>query len=187
MTRLALFASGNGTNVQQIAEYFIGNPNVKVEIVILNKKNAFAGERAARLGIDSVYFNRNDFYQSDNVLNCLIERRIDYIILAGFLWLVPDNLLTHFESKILNIHPALLPAYGGKGMYGHYVHEAVVANGERISGISIHLVNKEYDKGRILFQATCPLSAEDTPDDLAAKVHLLEKAYFPSLIAAWLR
>jgi phosphoribosylglycinamide formyltransferase-1 len=186
MIKLALFASGNGTNVQQIAEYFKENPNldIKVESVIVNKENAFARQRVANLGIECQYFNRDDFYNTDKVLDYLVSKRIDWVVLAGFLWLVPDNLLIHYHNKIINIHPALLPKYGGKGMYGHNVYKAVVAAGETQSGITIHLINREYDKGKILFQATCNLSNEDTEDDIAEKIHCLEKEYYPSLIAS---
>jgi phosphoribosylglycinamide formyltransferase-1 len=184
MIRLALFASGNGTNVEQIAQYFKANPNVKVEVVVVNKADAFVRQRAAKLDIESVYFNREQFYQTDNVLDCLIERHIDWIILAGFLWLVPQNLLTAFEDKIINIHPALLTKYGGKGMYGHHVHQAVVANKESKTGITIHLVNKDYDKGKVLFQALCNLSNQDSAEDVANKIHVLEKEHFPKVIAA---
>ncbi|MDR0790716.1 MAG: phosphoribosylglycinamide formyltransferase [Bacteroidales bacterium] len=184
MIRLALFASGSGTNVEQIAEYFQSNSEVRVEVVVVNKVDAFVRQRAAKLGIEDVYFNREDFYQSDKVLDCLIKRRIDWIVLAGFLWLVPQSLLSRYESKIINIHPALLPNYGGKGMYGHYVHEAVVANHETKTGITIHLVNKDYDKGKILFQAICNISEQDTANDVADRIHLLEKEHFPKVIAA---
>ena len=187
MIRLALFASGNGTNVEQIAEYFKNNPEVRIEIVIANKPDAFVRKRAARLGIEDIYFDKEDFYQTNKVLDCLIARRIDWIILAGFLWLVPQNLLNQYESRIINIHPALLPKYGGKGMYGHHVHQAVVANGERQTGITIHLVNEEYDKGKILFQASCNISKQDKVEDVANKIHALEKTRFPSVIASTIR
>lgn len=182
MKNIALFASGNGTNVQQIAEYFQGSKEVNIDCVVVNKKNIYVIERAKNLNIPCFYFNREDFYQSDKVLNLMLERKIDYIILAGFLWLIPTNLLQAYNNKIVNIHPALLPKYGGKGMYGHHVHEAVVANKEKESGITIHYVNEKYDSGDIIFQARCVVEEKDSADDVAAKIHLLEKEYYPKVV-----
>ncbi|MCQ2325940.1 MAG: phosphoribosylglycinamide formyltransferase [Bacteroidales bacterium] len=182
MKNIALFASGNGTNVQQIAEYFQGSKEVKVDCVVVNKKNIYVTERAKNLNIPCFYFNREDFYESDRVLNLMQERKIDYIILAGFLWLIPTNLLQAYNNKIVNIHPALLPKYGGKGMYGHHVHEAVVANKETESGITIHYANEKYDSGDIIFQARCVVEEKDSADDVAAKIHLLEKEYYPKVV-----
>lgn len=182
MKNIALFASGNGTNVQQIAEYFQGSKEVKVDCVVVNKKNIYVTERAKNLNIPCFYFNREDFYESDKVLNLMQERKIDYIILAGFLWLIPTNLLQAYNNKIVNIHPALLPKYGGKGMYGHHVHEAVVANKETESGITIHYANEKYDSGDIIFQARCVVEEKDSADDVAAKIHLLEKEYYPKVV-----
>ncbi len=182
MKNIALFASGNGTNVQQIAEYFKENKTILVSCVVVNRKKIFVIERAKKLGLECFYFNREDFYSSDKVLNLLKQRNIDYIILAGFLWLIPQNILSAYQQKIINIHPALLPKYGGKGMFGHNVHEAVIKNHEKESGITIHYVNQEYDKGDIIFQTKCKLTPEDTPDTLAEKIHLLEKEYFPQII-----
>ena len=182
MIKLALFASGNGTNVQQIAEYFADNDKVKVELIIANKKDAYVRQRAKNLGIDELYYGRDSFYNTNIVLEELEKRGIDFIILAGFLWLIPKNLLTSYNNKIINIHPALLPQYGGKGMYGHNVHKAVIANKEKESGITIHYVNEHYDQGQIIFQAKCDISPNDTADDLAAKIHELEKEHFPKVI-----
>lgn len=182
MKNIALFASGNGTNVQQIAEYFQGSKEVKVDCVVVNKKNIYVIERAKNLNIPCFYFNREDFYESEKVLNLMQERKIDYIILAGFLWLIPTNLLQAYNNKIVNIHPALLPKYGGKGMYGHHVHEAVVANKETESGITIHYANEKYDSGDIIFQARCVVEEKDSADDVAAKIHLLEKEYYPKVV-----
>ncbi len=180
--QLAIFASGNGTNAQQIAEYFSDNPKVNINVIIYNKKDAYVAVRAEKLNIESRYFNRRDFMETDNVLSFLQQRGVDYLILAGFLLLVPENLLKAFPDKIINIHPALLPKYGGKGMYGHHVHEAVVTNHEPVTGITIHIVDHRYDCGTTLFQARCAVSPTDTPDDVAAKIHLLEKEYFPRVI-----
>ncbi|MDD2191059.1 MAG: phosphoribosylglycinamide formyltransferase [Bacteroidales bacterium] len=182
MIKLALFASGNGTNVQQIAEYFKDSEDVKVELVIVNKKDAYVRQRARNLGIDEMYFGRDSFYNTNIVLDELEKRGIDFIVLAGFLWLIPNNLLKSYNNRIINIHPALLPLYGGKGMYGDNVHKAVIENKEKESGITIHYVNEHYDEGQIIFQAKCDILPNDTADDLAAKIHLLEKEYFPKVI-----
>ena len=183
MKNIALFASGNGTNVQRIAEYFADNENVRIKLIVCNNANAYVLERAEKLGIKSFLINKKEaFYNSNAVLEILQQNSIDFIVLAGFLWLIPDEVIAAFPNKIINIHPALLPKYGGKGMYGMRVHEAVVANKERESGITIHYVNQHYDEGEIIFQAKCPLSPEDTPENLAQKIHALEYEYFPKII-----
>ena len=178
--KIALFASGSGTNVQNIIEYFIDNKNVEIDSVWCNNPKAHVLERVSKFNIDTFVFNRPKFYQSDEVLNNLKNRGIDLIVLAGFLWLIPDNLVKAFT--IINIHPALLPQYGGKGMYGMYVHKAVVENKDAESGITIHYVNEKYDEGKIIFQARCRLEATDTPELVAQKVHELEYRYFPKII-----
>lgn len=180
--KLAILGSGNGTNAQQISEYFADRDDVKVVCIIYNKKDAYIAQRAKNLGIESHYFGRNDFYVSNAVLDYLHEKQADWIILAGFLWLVPESMLQAFPNRIINIHPALLPLYGGKGMYGHHVHEAVIANHEKESGITIHIVDNNYDRGTTLFQARCTVTPDDTPDTLAEKIHLLEKEHFPRVI-----
>lgn len=180
--RLAILGSGNGTNAQQISEYFAGRTDVEVACIIYNKRNAYIAERAKRLGIESRYFGRADFYENGAVMEYLRQKQADWVILAGFLWLVPQDMLAAFPGRIINIHPALLPKYGGKGMYGHHVHEAVVANHESESGITIHIVDEHYDRGTTLFQARCTVTPDDTPDTLAAKIHLLEKEHFPRVI-----
>ena len=180
--RLAILGSGNGTNAQQISEYFASRNDVQVACIIYNVKDAYIAQRARNLGIEARYFGRKDFYQSTAVLDYLREKQADWVILAGFLWLVPQNMLDAYPQRIINIHPALLPKYGGKGMYGHHVHEAVVAAGEHESGITIHIVDENYDRGTILEQARCNVTPDDTPDTLAAKIHLLEKEYFPRVI-----
>lgn len=180
--RLAILGSGNGTNAQQISEYFADRDDVKVACIIYNKHDAFIAERAKNLGIESHYFGRADFYENGAVMKYLQEKDIDWVILAGFLWLVPEAMLDAYPNRIINIHPALLPKYGGKGMYGHHVHEAVVAAGEHESGITIHIVDNHYDCGTTLFQARCNVTPDDTADTLAAKIHLLEKEYFPRVI-----
>ncbi|MBQ9418208.1 MAG: phosphoribosylglycinamide formyltransferase [Bacteroidales bacterium] len=180
--RLAILGSGNGTNAQQISEYFAGRDDVEVACIIYNKKDAFIAQRARNLGIEGHYFGWKDFYQSSAVLDYLRQREVDWVILAGFLWLVPEAILEAYPNRVINIHPALLPKYGGKGMYGHHVHEAVVEHGEKESGITIHIVDNRYDCGTMLFQAKCEVASDDTPDTLAAKIHLLEKEYFPRVI-----
>ncbi len=184
--RLAILASGNGTNAQQISEYFSNRSDVVVDIIIYNKRDAYVAVRAQKLGIESRYFSRRDFMESDVVLDLLKDRGIDYVILAGFLLLVPDNILEAFPQRVINIHPALLPKFGGKGMYGHHVHEAVVANHETETGITIHVVDNRYDCGTTIFQARCKVASTDTPDDVAANIHLLEKEYFPKVIDAYI-
>lgn len=182
MINIAILASGNGTNAQQISEYFAGSDKVCVKCIIYNRKDAYVAERAKNLGIPAHYFSRKDFYENGSVMQYLKEQQIDWVILAGFLWLVPEDMLAAYPDHIINIHPTLLPNYGGKGMYGHHVHEAVIANHEKESGITIHIVDNRYDCGTTLFQAKCTLTDEDTPDTLAEKIHLLEKAYFPMVI-----
>lgn len=180
--RIAIFGSGNGTNAQCICEYFAGRDDVEVGCIIYNKKDAYIAQRANNLGIESHYFGRTDFYDSQNVVAYLKEKRIDWVILAGFLWLVPENLLQAYPNKIINIHPALLPKYGGKGMYGDNVHAAVIANNEPESGITIHIVDNRYDCGITLFQTRCIVDKNDTVDSLATKIHKLEHEYFPKVI-----
>lgn len=186
MKKLAIFASGSGSNAENIIQYFESNPSVEVPIILSNRKDAFVHQRAERLGVPSVYFSRSEFYSTNNVLALLQEHEIDFIILAGFLWLVPDNLLAHFPNKIINVHPALLPKYGGKGMFGDNVHRAVVAQGEKESGITIHYVNENYDEGQVIFQAECAVEAEDDYETLAQKVHALEYEHFPKIIESLL-
>ncbi|MEQ8715653.1 MAG: phosphoribosylglycinamide formyltransferase [Cyclobacteriaceae bacterium] len=177
--KLAIFASGSGTNAQRLVEYFSDHDQIEVASILSNRKDAFVLERAARLGVNSRVFGREDIYQSSRLLDQLVDEQIDYIILAGFLWLIPSSMVARYPNRIINIHPALLPAFGGKGMYGAKVHEAVVNNGEWRSGITIHLVNEAYDEGAVLAQETCMLSTRDTPESLAQKIHQLEYAHFP--------
>ena len=180
--RLAIFASGSGSNAQRLAEYFAGSGIAEVSVIYCNNPDAFVLERARLLGIPAVLIKREKFYNDISVLDDLKSREIDWVILAGFLWLVPDYILKAFPKRILNIHPALLPAYGGKGMYGMKVHQAVITARESESGITIHYVNEKYDEGDIVFQAKCPIEKEDTPEMLAAKIHELEFEHFPRLI-----
>ncbi len=187
MNNIAVFASGSGTNAENIMRFFRPDNNIDVKLIVSNKASAKVLERAEKHNIDHFVFSREQFYDSDDVLQKLIDYNIDFIVLAGFLWLVPVNIIKRYPDKIINIHPALLPKYGGKGMYGSKVHESVIANGEKKSGISIHYVNECYDEGSIIFQATCPIAKGDTADDLASKIHELEYAHFPRVIAEVVR
>lgn len=182
MKNIAIFASGSGTNAENIITYFSTKNSAKVALVLSNRKDAFVLERATRLNVPSFFFERDEFYKTGFVLNYLILHKIDFIVLSGFLWLVPGSILKHYSGKIINIHPALLPRYGGKGMYGDHVHNAVIKNGERESGITIHFVNELYDDGDIIFQARCKVDPSDTPYTLAQKVHSLEYQYYPKII-----
>ncbi|MDR3133650.1 MAG: phosphoribosylglycinamide formyltransferase [Prevotellaceae bacterium] len=186
MAILSLFASGSGTNVENIINYFKQpTKNITIGAVFVNNPHAGVIERAQLANIPVYIFNRNAFYHTENVQEKLQDYHVDAIILAGFLWLVPDRLIQFFPHRILNIHPALLPAYGGNGMYGMHVHRAVIANQERQSGITIHEVNGEYDRGKIIFQTACRVAPGDTPETLAAKVRRLEHRHFPRVIEEW--
>ncbi|NLJ82177.1 MAG: phosphoribosylglycinamide formyltransferase [Bacteroidales bacterium] len=182
MKKIVVFASGSGTNFQNIANYFDKKQTAKIELLISNKADAYALERAKKMNISTLLIDREMLYKSENVLNILREINPDLLILAGFLWLIPENIIEAFPQKIVNIHPALLPKYGGKGMYGMQVHKAVVANKETETGISIHYVTKEYDKGDLIFQATCEVLPKDSPETIAEKVHSLEYEFFPKII-----
>jgi phosphoribosylglycinamide formyltransferase 1 len=184
MVKIAVFASGNGTNAQRIIEYFRENPKVRVDIVLTNNPHACVLERARNLEIPSVVFTREELEKTGKVLGILKERKIGFIVLAGFLWLVPNSILADFPGRVVNIHPALLPKYGGRGMYGMRVHEAVIKSGDPVTGISIHFVNSVYDEGEIIFRAECPVEPSDTPETLARKVHQLEYDYYPIVIEA---
>ncbi len=179
MTRIAIFASGSGSNAENIATYFSVNKNVEVALILTNNPTAFVIERAKKLGIKSLIFNKHDFLKTDEILHFLLKNNINLIVLAGFLLKIPENLIKAFPNKIINIHPALLPKYGGKGMYGDKVHQSVIEAKEKESGITIHYVNENYDDGKIIFQAKCSINPNDTAKDLANKIHALEYANFP--------
>ena len=180
--KIAIFASGSGTNAQNIVEYFEDNNQISVEIILSNKKNAFVIERAKKLKTPSLIFNKHEFYETNNIETLLIEIKVDLIVLAGFLWLLPEKFINTFSNKIINIHPALLPKYGGKGMYGQKVHEAVLKNKDQQTGITIHYVNNIYDDGQIIFQKKCNIESIDSAEQIAQKVHSLEYEYFPQII-----
>ncbi len=181
MKKLSIFVSGNGTNLQRIAEYFSNNKDVEIVNVVCNNPKAYSIERAKKLGIPLRMITKQDF-NSEAFVKEMQSLGIDLIVLAGFLWKLPENLVKAFSKKIVNIHPALLPKYGGKGFYGEHVHEAVVAAKEAQSGITVHYVNELYDSGEIILQARVSLDENETPDSLAAKIHQLEQAYFPVAI-----
>jgi phosphoribosylglycinamide formyltransferase-1 len=182
MTSIAILASGSGTNAQKIMEHFASSPTARVVLVASDNPSAGVLERARRMGVPTVVFSRAEFASGDAPLAALRDAGADYIVLAGFLRLIPLNIIEAFGGRIVNIHPALLPAYGGKGMYGTRVHEAVVAAGERESGITIHRVNERYDEGDIIAQFRCSVTPADTPDSLAEKIHALEHRHFPEVI-----
>ncbi len=183
--RIAIFASGSGTNAQNLIEHFNKTFNKKVVLILSNNPEAYVIERSRRLNVPYRIFNRDDL-KENRVLKDLQNNQVNFIILAGFLWLVPKKILQAYPGRIVNIHPALLPKYGGKGMYGHHVHEAVIRNHEKISGITIHYVNEEYDNGDIIFQAECPVLSDDTPETLAQRVHELEYEHFPRVVESLL-
>lgn len=181
-TRLAIFASGDGTNAENIIKYFKKHPSIEVHSLLCNNKNAGVLERIKPYNVNPKTFTKDDLYENDEIKSYLEWFEVDFVILAGFLWMIPETLINQFPHGIINLHPALLPAYGGKGMYGMKVHEAVINNHESESGITIHIVNKKYDEGEILFQAKTTISALDTPETLAIKIHELEHQHFPRII-----
>ena len=181
MKRIVIFASGSGTNAENIIKYFKQSTIATVVRVLTNKQHAKVLERANRLSVKSLYFSKKAFIEDDTILN-LLKKEADYIILAGFLWHIPAKIVEAFPNKIINIHPALLPKYGGKGMYGMHVHNAVVENKEKKTGITIHFVNENYDEGAIIFQEKVSVHPNDTPEMVATKIHELEYEHFPSVI-----
>jgi phosphoribosylglycinamide formyltransferase-1 len=182
MRNIAIFASGSGTNAENIIKYFSTKNSAKVQLVLSNRRHAMVLKRAENMKVESVFFERDEFYSSGKILDYLLNHKIDFIVLAGFLWLVPENIIDAYSGRIINIHPALLPAYGGKGMYGEAVHKAVIENRDAESGITIHYVNRLYDEGDIIFQARCGVDPEDNHESLAKKVHALEYEHFPGII-----
>jgi formyltetrahydrofolate-dependent phosphoribosylglycinamide formyltransferase len=192
LLKIALFASGAGTNAERIIHYFhqegnrVSGRRVQVSLIVCNKPDAGVLGIAAKEGIPVLLIEREAFFRGRHYLDDLKERNIGFLVLAGFLWKIPPELIRAFPGRIINIHPALLPAYGGKGMYGKAVHNAVIDAGDRESGISIHEVDEIYDHGQVLFQARCPVSADDSPESLAQKIHALEHAHYPVIIARWM-
>jgi len=186
MKRIVIFASGSGTNAENLITFFKDGKRASVVLVLTNNPQAKVLERAKRLNVSALSFNKTAFTATDDVLNILRASDPDLIILAGFLWKFPEKLLNEFTNKVINIHPALLPKYGGKGMYGKHVHEAVVANKETETGITIHYVNVNYDEGAIIFQAKCAVNADDSPEDVANNIHELEMKHFPKVVESLL-
>lgn len=184
---LAIFASGSGTNAEAIIKHFRHHKSIRVAALLSNKPDAYALERARKFNVPTFVFNRKQFYESGEVLAWLQQHRITHIVLAGFLWLVPQSLIHAYSGRIINIHPALLPKYGGKGMYGMHVHRAVKQAGETETGITIHLVDEHYDNGKILLQARVQLNGTETPEQIAEKVHELEYRHYPRVIEKWVQ
>ncbi len=183
MKRIAIFASGNGSNAENIIRYFRENPrNAEVALVVCNKPDAMVLERASKLGVDTAVMTRADINDPEKMLKLMDEYEIGSIALAGFLLMVPSFLIERYEGRIVNIHPSLLPKYGGKGMYGKHIHEAVIAAGEKETGITVHFVSEDCDGGDIIFQKSIPVEATDTPADVEEKIHALEKEHYPRII-----
>jgi phosphoribosylglycinamide formyltransferase-1 len=184
---IAIFASGNGSNARRIIEYFKDHPSIKIKAVFTNKSEAGVVQIANELNIPVVIFSREDFYKAGSVVDSLTELGITHLVLAGFLWLIPEELIKTYSNRIINIHPALLPKYGGRGMYGKFVHEAVSRAKEKETGITIHLVNENYDEGKHLLQKKVLLTGSETVDEIALKVRELEHEYFPVTIEQWIK
>ena len=182
MKRIVIFASGSGTNAENLIKFFHNSDNASVIQVLTNNPHAKVLERAKKLKVSALSFNRIALSQTNDVLNILKASEPDLIVLAGFLWKFPEKILNEFPNKVINVHPALLPNYGGKGMFGMHVHEAVVANKETETGITIHYVNEHYDEGAVIFQAKCDVNRNDSADDVAAKIHKLEMEHFPVVV-----
>jgi phosphoribosylglycinamide formyltransferase-1 len=182
MKRIAILASGNGSNAENIIRYFAEKGTAEVSLIMSNKADAYVLERAKNHNIPAFVFTAKEMRETDILVEKLAEYKTDYVVLAGFLLKIPENVLRSYPDRVINIHPALLPKYGGKGMYGHFVHEAVIREKEKESGISIHFVNEKYDEGEIIFQAKCIIEPSDTAESLAAKIHELEYHHFPEII-----
>ena len=182
MINLAIFVSGGGTNCENIIKYFKGSDKVRIELVIANKAGIPALEKAERLGVQTCVVPKADLNREDFLLPLMREHSIDFIVLAGFLLVIPDFLIRAYDHRMINLHPALLPKFGGMGMYGHHVHEAVKAAGESETGMTVHWVSGKVDGGEIIAQFRTPITPDDTPDDIAAKEHVLEMAHFPQVI-----
>jgi len=182
MKQIAIFASGAGTNAARIIEKFRNHPSIRISLILSNKTGAGVLGVAEKEGIPSIILEKEAFFGGDAYVGELQGHRIDFIVLAGFLWKIPPALVKAYKGRIINIHPALLPKYGGKGMYGRFVHEAVIAAHEKESGITIHYVDEIYDHGQVIFQARCEVTPTDTPETLAARIHTLEHRHFPQII-----
>lgn len=188
MINLAIFASGNGSNAQALIEYFADNNNINVQMIVCNKEQAYVLERAKKFNIRAFILNKEQLCAENptELFNLLEENNIDYIILAGYLLKIPSSLINKYTHKIINIHPSLLPKFGGKGMYGMNIHRAVVDAKEKKTGITIHLIDEIYDNGEVLFQISCDVEPQDTPDDVAKKIGQLEQTYFPKIVEKYI-
>jgi len=186
MKKIVLFASGSGSNVENIVKFFAKKGEVEISLVLTNNPNAYVIERCRQLGVPCQVFGRKEFRETGSVLEQLQGVAPDLIVLAGFLWLVPSEIVKAFSRRIINIHPALLPKYGGKGMYGQRVHQAVVDNKETETGITIHYVDENYDEGDVILQTTCKVEPDDSADDVAKKIHQLEYEHFPKVVESLL-
>ncbi|PWH84030.1 phosphoribosylglycinamide formyltransferase [Algibacter marinivivus] len=182
MKRIIIFASGSGTNAENLIKFFHNSDNASVIQILTNNPHAKVLERAKKLKVSALSFNRIAFSKTNDILNILLASKPDLIVLAGFLWKFPEHILKEFPNKVINVHPALLPKYGGKGMYGIHVHEAVVKNNETETGITIHYVNEHYDEGAIIFQTSCKVDKNDNAEDVASKIHELEMEHFPKVV-----
>lgn len=182
MVNVAIFVSGSGTNCEAVIKHFQGSDKVNIALVVSNKADAYALVRAKNLGVESVVMPKKEFMQESLLMPLMRENHIDFIVLAGFLLVIPDFLINAYPHKMINLHPALLPKFGGMGMYGHHVHEAVKAAGETETGMTVHYVSNEVDGGEIIAQFSTPILPTDTPDDIAAKEHVLEMAHFPQVV-----
>jgi phosphoribosylglycinamide formyltransferase-1 len=187
ISRIAVFASGEGTNAEELFKYFSSHDEIRVVLLLTNNPAAPVLKRAERYGIETISFNREQFLDAQVVLQWLAEKDVSHVVLAGFMWLLPKHLINAFPIRIINIHPALLPRHGGKGMYGLNVHKAVLAAGDTETGITIHLVDEVYDRGRIIYQQKCPVLPTDKPEDIARRVHQLEYAAYPAVVEEWVR
>ena len=186
MKRIAIFASGAGSNAEKIIHHFANHSSIAVALVVCNKPDAGVINIAKQNAVPVLLIEKEEFFNGDHYIKNLIKHNIDFLILAGFLWKIPVRLIETFPEKIINIHPALLPAYGGKGMYGNFVHEAVIKAGEVQSGITVHVVDEIYDNGAAIFTATCPVAPDDTPQTLAARIHQLEHKFYPQVIEKYI-
>ncbi len=182
MVNVAVFVSGSGSNCENLIKYFSQSDIVKIKLVLSNKKDALALQKAEKLGVSTIYMTAQQIRNPLNMMELMSQFKIDFIVLAGFLLVVPDFLIDMYEGKIINLHPALLPKFGGKGMYGHYVHEAVKAAGEKETGMTVHFVNNVVDGGQIIAQYATPILDTDSADDIARKEHELEMKYFPKVV-----
>ncbi|MDE6536680.1 MAG: phosphoribosylglycinamide formyltransferase [Muribaculaceae bacterium] len=188
MKKIAIFASGNGSNAENIINYFQNHPDEgEVALVVCNRREAGVYDRAARLGVPCVHVQKREINEASIILPLLKKYEVEFIVLAGFLLMIPDFLIQAYKRRMINVHPSLLPKYGGKGMHGHYVHEAVVAAKEKESGITIHYVSEVCDEGEVIFQVKTDISPTDTPKIVEEKIHALEKEYFPKVVSSLLK